>query len=94
MRTTLYALLIVCLSAPAYAQAISIPTGGLKTKTQDQVDQENERNKAYEEKLKQLPDQNVKSDPWGNMRGTGASQNEPKPKQTQANQKQKKTGAQ
>ncbi len=109
MRAMLYAMLIVGLTAPAYAQGISIPTGVNKIKTQDQLDQDNERNKAYEEKLKTLPDQNVKTDPWGNMRGAGSAQSDQKqtgqkqkqaaPKQKSANQKhaeqkQKSTGAQ
>ncbi len=95
VRTILAATLIVCLAAPVCAQDFNVlGAASMKRKTQDEADQENQRNKAYEEKLKQLPDQNVKTDPWGNMRGTGASQSEPKPKQTQASHKQKKTGAQ
>lgn len=95
MRTILAATLIVCLAAPVWAQDFNVlGAASMKRKTQDEVDQENQRNKDYQEKLKQLPDQNVKSDPWGNMRSTGASQGEQKPKQKQADQKQKKTGAQ
>lgn len=92
MRTILSALVIVGLSAPVCAQGLSIPTGSMKIKTQDQVDQDAERNKAYEEKLKTMPDQNVKSDPWGNMRNTGSAQGEQKVRQKQADQK-KKAGA-
>ncbi len=96
MRAMLYAMLIVGLTASAYAQGFSIPTGVNKIKTQDQIDRDNERNKAYEDKLKTLPDQNVKTDPWGNMRGTGAAQSDQKqagqkqaaPKQKSASQKQ------
>ena len=94
MRTLLYATLIVCLAAPACAQEPSFNILGadaLHLKTQDEVDQANQRNKDYQEKLKGLPDQNVKKDPWGNMRGNGAAQSEQSPKQKQANQKAKKT---
>lgn len=92
MRTLLYATLIVCLAAPVCAQDFNIlGADSMHLKTQDEVDRDNQRNKDYQEKLKGLPDQNVKKDPWGNMRGTGAAQAEQSPKQKQANQKAKKT---
>ena len=94
MRTILAATLIICLAAPVCAQDFNIlGAASLKHRTQDEVDQENQRNKAYEDKLKTLPSQNVKSDPWGNIRNTGASQTDQKPKLKQADQK-KKAGAQ
>jgi len=93
MRTILAATLIVCLAAPVCAQDFNIlGAASMKRKTQDEVDQESQRNKDYEQKLKGMPDQNVRSDPWGNMRNTGASQTEQKPKLKQADQK-KKAGA-
>jgi len=93
MRTILAATLIICLAAPVCAQDFNIlGAASMKRKTQDEVDQESQRNKDYEQKLKGMPDQNVKSDPWGNMRNTGASQTEQKPKLKQADQK-KKAGA-
>lgn len=92
MRTILAATLIVCLAAPVCAQDFNVlGAASLKRKTQDEVDQENLRNRDYEQKLKAMPDQNVKSDPWGNMRNTGAPQTEQKAKLKQADQK-KKTG--
>jgi hypothetical protein len=93
MRTLLYATLIVGLAAPAWAQDLNLlGAASLHQKTQDEVDQETQRNKDYQEKLKQLPDQNVKKDPWGNMRGADTGQAD-KQKQKQASQK-KKPGAQ
>ena len=95
MRTVLYATLIVCLATPVCAQDLNIlGAASMHMKTQDEVDQENQRNRDYREKLKAMPDQNVKKDPWGNMRGAGAAKTEQSPKQKQANQRAKKTGAQ
>ena len=103
MRPMLCALLLIGLTAPAYPQALDVGrlmgASSMKIKTQDQADQEKQRNEDYQSTLKKLPDQNVKSDPWGNMRGgAGTGQAGPKsaaqkqkqaaPKQTQA------TGAQ
>jgi hypothetical protein len=84
MRTILYATLIVGLTAPAFAQEMNLLGGSGKLRTQDEVDQELKTNNEYQKTLKTLPDQNVKKDPWGNVRATGTSQ---------ADQKQKKAGA-
>ncbi len=95
MRTLLYASLIVCLAAPAGAQSFNVlGADSMKLKTQDEVDQQAQRNKEYQEKLKQLPDQNVKKDPWGNIRSSGTAQTDPSHKQKQASEKAKKTGTQ
>ncbi len=95
MRSLLYASLIVCLAAPACAQSLNIlGADSLRQKTQEQADQETQRNKDYQEKLKELPDQNVKKDPWGNIRGSGSAQSDPSHKQKQASEKAKKAGAQ
>jgi hypothetical protein len=99
----LSALLIVGVAAPAYAQALDVGrlmgAGSLKKKTQDEVDAEKQRNDDYSAAIKKLPDQNVKSDPWGTMRGSGGDQKQSAPKQKQAkpkpsDQKQQATGAQ
>ena len=106
MRAMLYALLIVALAAPVCAQDLNIlGAANLKRKTQEEVDADKQRNDDYKATMQKLPDQNVKSDPWGNMRGGSAGQTGQKnagqkqgaPKQTtqkQAGQKQNPTGAQ
>ena len=77
MRTILCVLCaaaIVGLAAPAHAQAINLLSGGsLKPKTQDDVDAEAARSRNYQNTMKKLPDQNVKRDPWGNMRSSGTA---------------------
>jgi hypothetical protein len=106
LRTLLYALLIVGVAAPAYAQDLNIlGAANMKRRTQEEVDAEKQRNDDYKAAMKKLPEQNVKSDPWGSMRGTGggqpgqknAAQRRASPKQTSqdhAEQKQKQTGGQ
>ena len=106
VRAMLYPLLIVALAAPVAAQDFNVlGAANLKRKTQEEVDAEKQRNEDYNATMHKLPDQNTKSDPWGNMRGgstgqTGqknAGQKQGAPKQAsqkQAGQKQNSTGAQ
>jgi hypothetical protein len=65
---------IVGLAAPAHAQELNLlGAGSMKPKTQDDVDAEAARNRDYQKTMKKLPDQNVKRDPWGNMRNGGTA---------------------
>jgi hypothetical protein len=77
MRTILCVLCataIFGLAAPAHAQNINLlGSGSLKPKTQDDVDAEATRNREYQNTIKKLPDQNVKRDPWGNLRTSGTA---------------------
>jgi hypothetical protein len=64
---------IVLLTGPAYAQAPKmnlIPELG--SKTQEEKDADAERDKAYKESLKKIPDPKVSSDPWGDVRSPDA----------------------
>lgn len=89
MRTILCALCataILGLAAPSYAQNINLLGGGrIRPVTQDEVDAEAARNRDYQNTIKKMPDQNVKRDPWGNMRSGGTAD---------ADQKKKRAGAQ
>jgi hypothetical protein len=82
MRTILCVLCaaaIFALAAPSSAQNINLlGAGGLKPKTQDDVDAEATRNRDYRDTMKKLPDQNAKRDPWGNMRGGSADADQKK----------------
>lgn len=96
MRTVVCALLIVGVGAPACAQDFNVlGAANMKRRTQEEVDAEKQRNDDYNAAMKKLPEQNVKSDPWGNMRGKSqpsqknAAQKQASPKQTS----QKQTGA-
>jgi hypothetical protein len=86
MRTILCALCataILGLAAPSSAQNMNLlGSGSLKPRTQDDVDAETARNRDYQNTMKKLPDQNVKRDPWGNLRsGGGAADADQKKKQ-------------
>jgi hypothetical protein len=88
MRAILCALCataILSATAPAGAQEINLMGPPSKMKTQDEVDAQAARDKAYQNTMKKLSDQSTKRDPWGNIRSGGADA-EQKPK--------KKTGPQ
>ncbi len=84
MRTMLCALCATAIlgwAAPAPAQNINLlGAGSIKPKTQDEVDAEAARNRDYRDTLKKLPDQNVKRDPWGNMRSSSTANADQKKK--------------
>jgi hypothetical protein len=85
---------IVLLTAPAYAQIPSSGGSGIPnlsmipdkpSKTQEEKDADEARDKAYKESLKKIPDAKVSSDPWGTVRATPA----PAPKAASAKPKTK-----
>jgi hypothetical protein len=82
MRTILCALCataIIGLAAPSSAQNINLlGSGGVKPMTQDEADADTARNRDYQNTMKKLPDQNVKRDPWGNLRSGGAADDQKK----------------
>ena len=51
--------------------------GGIKSKTEDELKEEKERDSAYKAGAAKIPDQKAKSDPWGNLRSAS-----PQPKAT------------
>ena len=74
---------IVLLTGPAYAQVPSSGGGAggapsmnlipdIASKTQEEKDADEVRDKAYKESLKKIPDAKVSSDPWGTVRTTPA----------------------
>jgi hypothetical protein len=75
MRIILTGMMVVLLAGPAYSQAMNmnLMSNPGKMKTMEQVQQEAERDNAYQSAIKKLPNQNTKTDPWGNIRG-GAAQ--------------------
>jgi hypothetical protein len=70
-------MLMVAVATPAYSQGLNMNMlgGATRPKTQEEVDYEKARDKAYQSAIKKMPDQNAKSDPWGNIRGSGTPQN-------------------
>ena len=71
MKVFRLAAVIVFLTGPAYAQNTTpnvnlIPE--LQSKTPEEKEAEEARDKAYKESLRKIPDAKVSSDPWGNVR--------------------------
>ena len=76
MKAFRAAAVLVLLAGPAYAQMQSPNINLLAdqpSKTPDQIEQEQARDKAYKDSLKTIPDAKVSSDPWGNVRSDSKS---------------------
>ena len=57
------------LTGPAYAQAPNINLiPEIASKTPEQKEAEEKREKAYRESLRKIPDGKTSTDPWGNVR--------------------------
>jgi hypothetical protein len=72
-------LVLAGLAAPAAAQmpgqgetgpGINLMNNGSHRKTLEEWQDEQDREKAYKSGMKKIPDQKVKSDPWGAVRTT------------------------
>jgi hypothetical protein len=70
MRIFRMAAVFALLVSPAYAQmSPKFSLGGdAPTKTQEEKDAEEARDKAYKESLKKIPDAKTSADPWGTVR--------------------------
>jgi hypothetical protein len=74
MRVLGAAVVIGLLTAPAlirpvYAQAPHVNLmPDMPSKTQEEKDADEARDKAYKESLRKIPDAKVSADPWGNVR--------------------------
>jgi hypothetical protein len=83
MRVFRIAAVFALLTGPAYAQ-ISTPNVNLipelQSKTPEEKAADEERDKAYRESLKKIPDAKVSNDPWGTVRSTDAPKTAAKPK--------------
>jgi hypothetical protein len=70
MKVFRLAAVFALLAAPAYAQQMPkmnlMPE--LESKTPEQKAADEERDKAYRESLKKIPDPKVSNDPWGTVR--------------------------
>ena len=60
--------------SPAGAKPSITVGGDKKAKTDDDIKYEQELDQAYKSGLSKIPDQKVKADPWGNVRGAAAPQ--------------------
>jgi hypothetical protein len=81
MRVFRAVFVIALLTGPAYAQMPNINLmPDTPTKTQDEKDADEARDKAYKESLKKIPDAKVSSDPWGTVRTDPPKATTPKPR--------------
>jgi hypothetical protein len=67
----LYAVAAIALlmSPAAYAQMPALNLmPEMKSKTPEEIDAEKQRDKAYQDSLKKIPDAKTSSDPWGSVR--------------------------
>ena len=82
MRVFSAVAVVVLLSAPAYAQ--SLPNINLipeaRSLTPEEKAAEAERDKAYKESLRKIPDAKASSDPWGTVRAVDAPKTPAKPR--------------
>ena len=61
-----------------------------QSKTPEQIEQEQQRDKAYKESLKKIPDAKTNANPWGGVRSSDGAKPSAK---TQATTKKTKTGS-
>lgn len=100
MRTIGLALLLMAFASPVMAQGLpgglGLPLGGAdKTLTPEERELQEQRDKAYKESLKKIPNQAAPNDPWGSARAAEQSSKPTAPKAKPAAssaQNQKKSG--
>jgi len=82
MRIIRFAAVFAVLAGPAYAQMPNINLiPETKTMTPEEKEQDAQRQKAYQESLRKIPDAKSTSDPWGGVRTEAAKPAAPaKPK--------------
>ena len=73
MRMLSAAVVVVLLTAPAYAQTPNINLiPELQSKSPEEKEQEAIKDKAYKDSLRKIPDAKASSDPWGTVRSNEA----------------------
>jgi hypothetical protein len=87
MRMLSAAVVVVLLTAPAYAQTPNINLiPELQSKSPEEKEQDAIKERAYRESLRKIPDAKASSDPWGTVRSDA-------PKATAAPARKSKTGS-
>ena len=73
MRSLSLAAVLMLLTAPAFAQGPHVNMmPELPTKSPEEKERDEIRDKAYKESLKKIPDAKASSDPWGAVRNNDA----------------------
>jgi hypothetical protein len=92
MRVFRIAAVFAVLAGPAYAQMPGmnlIPE--LQSKTPEEKEADEARDKAYKESLRKIPNAKVSSDPWGNVRSDEPKAAAPAKPKTKTGSTQTKT---
>ena len=88
MRMLSAAVVMVLLTAPAYAQTPNVNLiPELMSKSPEEKEADAIKEKAYRDSLRKIPDAKASSDPWGTVRSTDA------PKAAAPAKQKTKTGA-
>ena len=88
MLSAVAVVVVVVLTAPAYAQTPNINLmPELMSKSPEEKEAEAIKEKAYKESLRKIPDAKASADPWGNVRSTDT------PKAAAAPAKKSRTGS-
>jgi hypothetical protein len=91
MRMLSAAVVVLLLTAPAYAQTPNINLmPEFQSKTPEEKEQDAIKEKAYKDSLRKIPDAKASSDPWGTVRSADAPKDAAK---TAAPGKKSKTGS-
>jgi len=76
MRAFVTAAIIALLTTAASAQSMNILGGNRKMMTEEEVKAQEERDSAYKSAIGKMPAHKPASDPWGNVRGASAPNNQ------------------
>jgi hypothetical protein len=92
MRVFRIAAVFAALAGPAYAQMPNINLiPELQSKTPEEKEADEARDKAYKESLRKIPNAKVSSDPWGNVRSDEPKAAAPAKPKTKTGSTQTKT---
>lgn len=86
MNAFIAGMTVALLTGSAAAQSLNMPMGASKSLTDEEKERQAERERAYKDAIRKIPDQKANTDPWGNVRDAGSTQG------TQQSH-QKKTGS-
>lgn len=68
-------MLAALLTGSAAAQGLNMPMGGdTKTLTNEEKEKQADRERAYKDAVRKIPDQKANTDPWGDIRNSTTNQ--------------------
>jgi hypothetical protein len=69
------AMMAALLTGSAAAQALNMPMGGdTKALTSEEKEKQADRERAYKDAVRKIPDQKANTDPWGDIRNSTTNQ--------------------